>query len=87
MKTYTLFTSGPGGRITNKSIDYSKGGYPWMAKVRAKSVEDANRLLKRQIAATTPRGEGVVSLDISSGPSKNWPWAMDRDTVASQWRE
>jgi hypothetical protein len=32
MKTYRLFTTGPGGQITNRSLDHSKGGYPWIVK-------------------------------------------------------
>ena len=79
-------SSGPGGSITNKSIDYSRGGYPWVAKVRAASVGEAMSLLRRQIAAKTARGAGVVSVDISSGPPAVWPWKMDRAAVTPQWQ-
>jgi hypothetical protein len=83
MKTYRLFTTGPGGQITNRSLDYSKGGYPWIVKVRAASVQKAYGFLSRQTEATS-RGPGVISVDRSSGP-RQWPWDMKEAAVAA-WR-
>jgi hypothetical protein len=85
LKIYKLFTTGPGGKITNKGVDYSKGGYPWVVEVRAASVNEAYRLLGGQIVAPTNRQAGVLSVDRSSGPPSRWPWEMDKATVAPQW--
>jgi hypothetical protein len=85
MKIYKLFTTGPGGKITSESLDYSRGGYPWIVEVRATSIREAYGLLNRQIAAATSKEVGVVSVDRSSGPPSEWLWDMDKDTVAPQW--
>jgi hypothetical protein len=81
---HTLFTAGPGGPITTRSLDYSKGGYPWIVKVRAASVQKARGLLIHQIVSSE-RGPGVISVDRSSRPGQ-WPWKMNKDTVAPQWK-
>lgn len=84
MRTYKLFTTGPGGRITNKTVDYAKGGFPWIVEVRAESLRDAHRLLSAQTPARDLKSKGIVSIDRSAGPGQ-WPWDIDQDAFAG-WR-
>lgn len=93
MRTYTLFTSGPRGRITNQTGQYRSG--MWIAKVRAADVRMAYSHLARQqwtehmnpaFGNRSKRSdrddplEGVLCLYGPEGDS--WPWKLPRELDA-----
>lgn len=80
MKTFELYSAGPGGPITNKSAEYSRGGYPWKFRVRANSVAEATALCVKQVVATGDAG--VLTVDHRDASGAGWPWKMDINAVA-----
>jgi len=98
MRIYTLFTSGPGGRITNQTGKYRNG--QWIATVRAYSVTEAyshlarqqwtehrNPVLGNKSNADDPTDSREGILFIYGGPEGNsWPWELPRALDARQRR-
>jgi hypothetical protein len=79
MKTYELFTTGPGGEITNSVVTASRWPPCWRATVKAESIRYAYSRLARQVESQEHGNAGVVSLDHNNGPSAaGWPWRMQR---------
>jgi hypothetical protein len=79
LRKYTLFTTGPEGRISCWGRDYYSG--MWIARIRAKSIKDAYYLLAHQIGAPggrNSRGEsGILTLSSSQPLSlMGWPWDL-----------
>ena len=81
MRSYTLFTTGPRGDITNRSIKYGCD-YPWIVTVRARSVSEAYSLLARQVVAK-PGSVGVTRVDRKEDKQCEWPWTMPTTAVCS----
>ncbi len=84
LTVYTLFTSGPRGRITNRSEKYGCA-YPWMIRVRASSIRQGYALLAQQVVAHGTSC-GVVSVDRKQDSLFDmWPWVMPQ-TLYPQWK-
>ena len=83
LREYTLYTTGPDGRIFAGSREYYSG--VWIARVRASSVRHAYSLLARQTGATG-HGVGIVRLDNSGGPAgAGWPWRLPMKMYGPNW--
>jgi hypothetical protein len=83
-KTYTLFATGPNGRITNKSINYGST-FPWIVTVRANSISQAYALLAGQVVAKHG-GVGITQINRKEDVKVGWwPWAMSRAEVYPEW--
>lgn len=82
LRTYELYTSAPGGRISNAGRDYHSG--MWVVQVRARSIRQAYALLARQVVSAGMT-EGVVAIDNSQpryvGGHVHWPWHMPQAVV------
>lgn len=71
-RIYELYVGCPGGRPTNKSIDYHSG--MWIAEIRATSIKQAYAILYAQSFSKSYYDIGIVGMDNSSGPGRGWPW-------------
>ena len=84
LRVYELYTTGPGGHISNSSRFYDSG--MWIARVRAKSIKHAYWLLASQVGSMTERQPGIVFLDSSAGPQiAGWPWDLPMRTYGPRW--
>lgn len=85
LKTYTLYTYGPRGTVTNNNFHYRHGMY--VCSVIAKSIRQAYYLLANSIVASGEKKAGIYMIDCSipcsiekwQWPKELYPWKNDEE--------